>query len=266
LGFELVYADTDSVFLKKNGASLEDFENVKDILARETGLPLSIENCYKFLVLLPLEADEKMEALKHYFGITHTRELIARGIEIRRHDVPNLIKQFQIELLYTLFDCKDSAEVVSKGYENALLLVTKTIDNVMTGEILVKDLVVSKLLRQDLTKYRNLFPHVSAALQLAEAGKSLVRGDVIQYIYTDAAHRNPFRRVMPLDLIRQKHNYDKEKYREMLLEAAETILGFFGFDRTIYGDSIRKKNRKWWYELRKEHRKDVETERNVHED
>jgi DNA polymerase elongation subunit (family B) len=57
LGFELVYADTDSVFLKKNGASLEDFENVKDILARETGLPLSIENCYKFLVLLPLEAD-----------------------------------------------------------------------------------------------------------------------------------------------------------------------------------------------------------------
>jgi hypothetical protein len=26
-----------------------------------------------------------MEALKHYFGITHTRELIARGIEIRRN-------------------------------------------------------------------------------------------------------------------------------------------------------------------------------------
>jgi hypothetical protein len=35
LGFELVYAETDSVFLKKIGASLEDFENVKDIIARE---------------------------------------------------------------------------------------------------------------------------------------------------------------------------------------------------------------------------------------
>ena len=67
LGFELVYADTDSVFLKKDGASLDDFESVKDILATETGLPISLENCYKFLVLLPLEADEKMEALKHYF-------------------------------------------------------------------------------------------------------------------------------------------------------------------------------------------------------
>ena len=36
LGFELVYADTDSVFLKKIGASLEDFESVKNTLKRET--------------------------------------------------------------------------------------------------------------------------------------------------------------------------------------------------------------------------------------
>jgi DNA polymerase elongation subunit (family B) len=166
-------------------------------------------------------------------------------------------------LLYTLFDCKDSAEVLSTGYENALLLVPKTIDKVMTGEIQLKDLVVSKLQRQDLTKYRSLFPHVSAALQLTEAGKSLVRGDIIQYIYIDAAHKNPLRRVMPLDLVREEHNYDKEKYREMLLEAAESILGYFGFDRTIYGDAVRKKNRKWWYDLRQERRQDIETERDV---
>ncbi len=261
LGFELLYADTDSVFLKKIGASLEDFESVKDALKKETGLPISLEHHYKFLVLLPLEADEKMEALKHYFGITQSNELIARGIEIRRHDAPNFIKEFQTELLYTLFDCKDSAEVISKGYDNALLLITKTIDKVMTGEIPLKDLVVSKMLRQDLIKYTSLFPHVSAALQLTEAGKSLVRGDIIQYIHTDAAHKNPLRRVMPLDLISEEHDYDKEKYREVLLEAAESILGYFGFDRTVYGD--RKKNRKWWYGLGQERRKDIETERNA---
>jgi DNA polymerase elongation subunit (family B) len=94
----------------------------------------------------------------------------------------------------------------------------------MTGEIQLKDLVVSKMLRQDLSKYRSLFPHVSAALQLTEAGKSLVRGDTIQYIYTDAAHKNPLRRVMPLVLVSDEPDYDKEKYREMLLEAAETWL------------------------------------------
>jgi DNA polymerase elongation subunit (family B) len=206
-----------------------------------------------------------MEDLKHYFGITQSNELIARGIEIRRHDAPNFIKEFQTELLYTLFDCKNSAEVLSKGYENALLLVTRTIDKVMTGKIQLKDLVVSKMLRQDLTKYRSLFPHVSAALQMTEAGKSLDRGDIIQYIHTDAAHKNQLRRVMPVDLISQgkEHDYDKEKYREMLLEAAESILGYFGFDRTVYGD--RKKNRKWWHELREDRRKDIQTERSVHD-
>ena len=166
-------------------------------------------------------------------------------------------------MLYTLFDCKDSAEVLSKGYENALLLVTRTIDKVMTGEIQMKDLVVSKMLRQDLIKYRSLFPHVSAALQLTEAGKSLIRGDTIQFIYTDAAHTNPLRRVMPLDLISEEHDYDKEKYGVMLLEAAESILGYFDFDRTIYGDAVRKKNRKWWYEIRQERGRDIETERNA---
>jgi len=65
-----------------------------------------------------------MEALKHYFGITHDNELIARGIELRRHDAPNFIKEFQTELLYALFDCKNTAEVMSKGYENALLIVS----------------------------------------------------------------------------------------------------------------------------------------------
>jgi DNA polymerase elongation subunit (family B) len=264
LGFELVYADTDSVFLKKNGASLEDFADVNRIVAKEIGLPISLQHHYKFLVLLPLEADEKTEALKQYFGVTQDNELIARGIEIRRHDIPNFMKEFQTELLYTLFDCKDTAEVMSKGYEDALLLITKTIDKVMTGEIQIEDLVISKLLRQGLDKYRSLFPHVAAAIQLGKAGKSSVKGDSIQYIYTDAHHSNPLCRVTALELVGQEQelNYDKEKYREMLLEAAETVLGYFGFDKAVYGGDIRKnRNRKWWHEFREERIRDIETER-----
>jgi DNA polymerase elongation subunit (family B) len=42
--------------------------------------------------------------------------------------------------------------------ENALFCVTKTIDKIMTGEIEAPDLVISKQLRMDITKYRNIFP------------------------------------------------------------------------------------------------------------
>jgi hypothetical protein len=37
-------------------------------------------------------------------------------------------------------------------------------------------------------------------------------------------------------------DYDKEKYRDMLLEATETVLGYFGFDRTAFSEAPKKKN------------------------
>jgi hypothetical protein len=51
--------------------------------------------------------------------------------------------------------------------------------------------------------------------------------------------------------------YDREKYKEMLLDAAETVLGIFGFDRTVYG---KPRNKEWWHELRKSKRQDIEAE------
>jgi DNA polymerase elongation subunit (family B) len=203
--------------------------------------------------------------------ITYEDELVVRGVEVRRHDTPNFIKQFQTQLLYTLFDCKDSSEVVKNGYEDALLLLTQTIDKIMTGEGLKQqDLVISKLLRQDIVKYKSLFPHVSAAIQLSnDTGKHPMKGDTIQYIYTDSQHNNPLCRVVPIDIdsIQEEgktilNNYDKEKYKEMILDAAETILGLFGFDRTVYNSNIKKNKgrRKWYDELREERTRDIQTE------
>jgi DNA polymerase elongation subunit (family B) len=75
------------------------------------------------------------------------------------HDVHAFIKRFETQLLYTLFDCKDSSEILTKGYQNALLLVTQAIDTIMTGEGFDdKDLIISKSLRQNIQKYKSLFP------------------------------------------------------------------------------------------------------------
>jgi hypothetical protein len=58
--------------------------------------------------------------------------------------------------------------------------------------------------------------------------------------------------------------YDKEKYKEMILDAAETVLDIFGFDRTLY-DNFEKitkgrRRKKWYEELREERNKDIQTE------
>lgn len=43
----------------------------------------------------------------------------------------------------------------------------------------------------------------------------------------------------------------------MLLDAAETTLGIFGFDRTLFG---KPKDRKWWMSLRRNRMNDVQAE------
>lgn len=259
LGFDLIYADTDAAFVHKDNATKDDYENLGTTLSRETGLALTLEYHYKFLVLLPLEADEKLEALKHYFGITYDKELITRGIETRRHDTPKFIKEFQKELLYTLFDAANANDILDRTLEHALFCVTKTIDKIMTGEIEQADLIISKQLRMDITKYRSLFPHVAAAIQLSKAnGKPASKGDIIQYIYTDSQHQNPINRVVTTSSDTNfGRNYDREKYKEMLLDAAETTLGIFGFSRELYG---KPNDKKWWMELRRNRMNDVQAE------
>jgi hypothetical protein len=102
-----------------------------------------------------------------------------------------------------------------------------------------------------------LFPHVSAAIQ---SRKYPLKGETIQYIYTDSKHNNPLCRVTLIEDIKFLPQYDKEKYKEMILDAAETVLGFLGFDRTVYSSLNKGRRRKWFEELREQRARDIETE------
>ena len=47
----------------------------------------------------------------------------------------------------------------------------------------------------------------------------------------------------------------------MILDVAETVLKFLGFDRTVYENPVDKRKKKKWYEeLHQERTKDIEAE------
>ena len=255
-GFDLIYADTDAVFLKKKDGTKEDYEEIMNVISKETGLNLTLEFHYKYLVLLYIEADEKMEARKHYYGLNYDNQLITRGIETRRHDSPTFIKEFQRTLLSKLFDCNTYEEVLTIGYKNSLLYITQSIDELMNGEVQITDLVISKLLRQNIEKYRSLFPHVAAAIRLNVSGVIANRGDSIQYVHTHSSHTDPLYRITPTKLI-LSNEYDKEKYLEMLLDSVESVLSVFGFSRSLFG--FEKKFKYWWDELYQQRERDIES-------
>ena len=241
MGFEVVYGDTDSLFVKRKGASKEDYDGLALEIERRTGLPISLDHHYKFLVLLPLESDPSgnMEAQKHYFGVLTNGELVARGIEMRRHDTPRFIMEFQRDLILALLSGENYEEVRMEGYAKARELIIESIRRIMEGEVSVKDLAVSKVLRRPLSTYARAIAHVSAAIRLAEKGKTVKEGEIVEFIHVDSKNYNPLCRVAPIETY-DKKGYDKEKYRELLLDAAETVLSTLGSSRREFGSMTRK--------------------------
>jgi hypothetical protein len=65
--------------------------------------------------------------------------------------------------------------------------------------------------------------------------------------------------VTPIENLKSIPSYGREKYREMVLDAKETVLGFFGFDRSAYSN-IKRGRKKWYEELREQRTRDIETE------
>ncbi len=243
-GFEVIYADTDSLFVKKPKAARADYDVLSQTISRHIGLPIALDHHYRFLLLLPLESDPfgVMDAQKRYFGVLTDGKLVTRGIEIRRHDSPRFIKTFQTQLIRRLFAVDTVDAVKQEGLQNALSYIHRILHAVTRHEITPEELIISKILRKPLTTYTQQSPHVAAAQNSVQQGQDISDGDIIDFIYVNARHPNPRRRVSPTGLCEIPY-YDTEKYQELILDAAETVLATFGFSRHLFLEKLGKNTR-----------------------
>ena len=73
------------------------------------------------------------------------------------------------------------------------------VDKIMTGEsIHQQDLVISKLLRQNVNRVQGFISSCPCAIQLTMNTEVCIQyeGDTIRYIYRDSLHKNPLCRVI----------------------------------------------------------------------
>lgn len=237
-GFEVIYADSDSIFVKQKDADQKDYEILAELIHRKTGLPIALDYHYKFLVFLTQESNPNLGATRRYFGKRTNGKPHYRGIELRRHDCPVFLRQFQENLIEILFDAERAELVEKTQLQKACDYVAETCDKVSKGKIEPESLIVSKVLRKPVTKYRGMLPHVVAAIQLTQKGKRPRTGETIDFLYVNASHRNPFRRVVPATFLRDGPcPYDRVKYRELVLDVAETVLNVFGFNKELWASS-----------------------------
>jgi DNA polymerase II len=220
-GYEVIYSDTDSIFIntkvdsekkaeeigKKLEKEINLFYNkhIKKKYSRDSFLELEYEKLYTRF-LMPRVRGGEAGAKKRYAGLlikNGKEELDIVGLETVRSDWTDAAKKFQQELLDRIFHKKEVTKFIKKFAED-----------LQKGKF-NKDLVYRKSIRKGLDEYTTINPpHVKAARKL----KKLESSTIEYYITTEG----------PEPLQELKHKIDYDHYiNKQIKPIADTVLSFF---------------------------------------
>ena len=227
-GFQLVHGIVDSMWLRKPSATAEEYEELCTEISRELNLPISFEGIYKWVVFLNSKIDPRVPVLNRYYGIFQDGTLKVRGIDLRRHDTPGIVRQCQEEMLGVFSKANNSSEFK--------LLIPKALNILERYAILLRkrkvpleDLVIEKNLSKDLGEYTHKVPQAIAARHLVKEGGTVHAGQRVNYILTLDWAGVPEKLALPPELADENTVYDSERYIDLLCSSATNLLLPMGY-------------------------------------
>jgi DNA polymerase, archaea type len=233
-GFKLVHGIVDSFWLRKSDATKEEYEDLCKIIREKLSLPISFEGTYKWIVFLSSKTDSKVGVLNRYYGIFEDGKLKIRGIDLRRHDTPEVVRKCQDEMLNIFTGARDSIEfrlLIPK----ALRVLEKFVLSLREGNVSLEDLVIVRNLSKNPDEYTHQVPQAIAARHLFAHGGSVHAGQQVSYILTtDQSHT-----ALPPEVAGEDSIYDSERYVDLLCSSAANLLLPLGYDAKYLRSMIR---------------------------
>src|SRR5437016_3554153 len=222
-GYELLHALVDSLYVWKEGATHDDYQKLARDIEDQTRLPLAIESVYRYVVFLPSKQYQGVPVPNRFFAVGEDGEVKIRGLECRRHDTPPLLNRMQHEVLSILAEAHDYDSYLQKLEVGRTVLAAYE-ERLASGDVEIKDLVVSKRITRGPRDYQKAGVTAIAAQQLFGSGVKLRPGQNIEYIITDSESAVPNDRVRAFALWEGWFGYDRKKYAAMLREAFEPFV------------------------------------------
>jgi len=237
-GFTVIHGIVDSLWLKKKGATVEEYVELCRGVSERIGVPLNFEGRYKWIVFLPSRMHPNVGVLNRYYGVKEDGGIKVRGLEVRRRDTPKFVYDAQMEMIRVLATAENSNTFVEK-IPDALKVVKEYRRKLIDGEVPIWDLIITKRLSKNLKNYKQKISQVIAAEQLLKEGVEVSAGKSVSFLFTSAENKRYERRVRAEELIEDRTNSDVRKYLLLLYSAASNILSPFGYSTKHIHDSVR---------------------------
>lgn len=230
-GFNTIHGIVDSLWVKKDNMETSGLKALCEKIKDETGLPISPEGKYRWIVLLKCREDSYMPATNKYYGLFESGKIKARGISARKDDTPKIVSKAQKDALEILSKCRKRSDL-SEETEEILRSIKKYRAKICRGDLNAQDLAVERQLSKAPDAYKRNSRSAIAAKKLESAGVELKAGQKIRYVVTNENSKDPESRVEPLLLFEDGEGYDREWYVDKLMEAMEEILKPLGYDKS----------------------------------
>jgi DNA polymerase elongation subunit (family B) len=237
-GFTVVHGIVDSLWLKKEGAINEEYLDLCAEISKETNIPLNFEGRYRWIVFLPSRVHPNVGVLNRYYGVMENGKIKVRGLEVRRRDTPKFVHDAQMKMIEVLAQAQNSEEFLKKIPE-CLQVVRDYRQRLLTGEVPVWDLIITKHLSKKIEEYTQMVSQVIVAKQLLREGLEVAAGKNVRFLFTSAENKRYERRVKPEELLEKNTKADVRKYLLLLYLSAANILSPFGYSVEDIFDSVR---------------------------
>jgi DNA polymerase I len=231
IGIQVVYGDTDSIFL-----SNPDQKHIDQLVqwARETlGVDLEIDKQYRYVVFSDLK--------KNYLGVLSDGTVDVKGLTGKKSHTPPFIRKAFYDILEILgkINSEKDFEYAKEKIKN---VIQENAKNLEVHKIPLEELSFNVTINKSLSTYgkktgsktvdgngsdiyKGLPQHIKAAKMLADANKREVRaGDIISYVKIKAGDG-----VRPVELSKPEE-IDTEKYLETMESTFEQVLSALNFD------------------------------------
>ncbi len=227
--FKFLHGLTDAMWVYREKASQSDYQDLekvinvvinrkfKGVVKDSIGFKIQLEGIYDWIVFLSSKKED-IGVSNKYYGKFRDGEMKIRGIELRRHDIPDFIKEYQEEVFKILKEAKNKSDLIS--LKPLIENVTKEyLEKLLLGNFNIEKLIVTKRISKSIEEYQKRTDISETVGTLIKEGIEVYPGENVNILYVKGEKGSPYE----IYIKNITKIIDLDKYKKILLESSKTF-------------------------------------------